>query len=366
MKRFLVCAVVVAGMVFSTGAADVVAAADSSAAVVKPPDSAEIHRLMKQVADWQLSHPEGEPGDWANAVFYTGLMAAYRTTGTARYLDELGKVGARLAWQPGSRYRHADDHAIAQTYLALYELRKEPEMMIPFRETVNRMMALPPDWEEIHQPIDYWWSDSLFMSPPALVGLAKATGETKYLDFMDELWRQSHELLWDLNSQLFYRDTRFRHEAPGEFWSRGNAWVLSGLALMLEEMPANRSAREFYLQVFKQMARQVSAIQPEDGLWRASLLEKRKSVPGEASGTALFCHALAWGVRTGVLDRHRYLPVVEKAWAGLAAAVQEDGRVGWVQKPSASPQRVKRRHSAPYGAGAFLLAGSEVAKLADD
>ncbi len=75
---------------------------------------------------------------------------------------------------------------------------------------------------------------------------------------------------------------------------------------------------------------------------------------------------MAWGVRTGVLERERYLPVVEKAWSGLVEAVDKDGRLGRVQKPGASPQRVKKRHSAPYGTGAFLLAGSELAKLAEE
>jgi rhamnogalacturonyl hydrolase YesR len=354
-------------MFITTAASSLTSAATANSKESADPqnlDRSSILRVMNRGADWQLAHPEGDPGDWKNAVFYIGLMAAYQTTGSERYLGELEKVGQRLEWQPGERYRHADDHAIAQTYLALYEQRGEPEMMIPFRETINRMMAMPPNWEEIHQPIDYWWSDSLFMSPPALAGLAKATGEVRYLDFMDELWRQSHELLWDLNAQLFYRDTRYRYEEPGIFWSRGNAWVLSGLALMLEEMPEGRSARSFYLDVFRQMARQVAAIQPEDGLWRSNLLEKRRSVPGETSGTALFCHALAWGVRTGVLDRQRYLPVAKNAWSGLVRSVDENGRLGWVQKPGASPARGKKRHSAPYGTGAFLLAGAEMAKLA--
>ena len=96
---------------------------------------------------------------------------------------------------------------------------------------------------------------------------------------------------------------------------------------------------------------------------RASLLEKRRSIPGETSGSALFCYALAWGIRTEALDRERYWPVVEKAWLALERAVDSEGRLGWVQKPGASPQRVKEKHWAVYGTGAFLLAGSEVLRL---
>jgi len=227
-------------------------------------------------------------------------------------------------------------------------------------------MATPPDWEKGHQVIDYWWSDALFMSPPALVALAKATGDDEYLDFMDELWRQSYDLLWDEESRLFYRDTRFRERSPGEFWSRGNAWVLAGLARMLDDVPEDRPARRFYLEVFQKMAEKVVAIQPEDGLWRSDLLESSLSVPGETSGTALFCYALAWGVRTGVLERDLYLPAIEKSWIVLTRSVYEDGRLGWVQKPGASPDRVRASHWATYGTGAFLHAGSEMLKLVED
>ena len=368
MRRILLISVIVLLRAGSVGLPGPLVAADSppTAGSANRLDPDSIREVLKRAADWQLQHPQYEPGDWTNAVFYTGLMAAYRATGEERYLDRLFAVGATLEWQPGPRYRHADDHAIAQTYLGLFELRGDPRMLSPFRGAVDRMMATPADWEKSHQPIDYWWSDALFMSPPALVRLAKATGEDRYLDFMDELWRQSFQILWDAPAQLFYRDVRFRQRSPGEFWSRGNAWVLAGMALMMEEMPEDRLARDFYLGIFRQMAAKVAAIQPEDGLWRASLLDTRRSSTGETSGTALFCHALAWGIRSGVLDRDEYYPVVEKAWLALARSVNEDGRLGWVQKPGASPQQVKKRHWAVYGTGAFLLAGSEVLQLAGD
>ena len=338
----------------------------STEAAVDPMSAAAIRGVMTRAADWQLEHPQHAPDHWANAVFYAGLMAAARATGNERYVHELVEIGERLEWRPGSSYRHADHHAIAQTYLEIYEIRGDQAMIEPFRQSIDRMMATPPDWEKAHQSIDYWWSDALFMSPPALAGLARATGDDAYLGFMDELWRQSFELLWSSQSRLFYRDVRFRVEKPGEFWSRGNAWVLAGLARMLELMPEDRPSRAFYLDVFRQMAERVAGLQGEDGLWRASLLDQSKRSPGETSGSALFCHALAWGIRSGVLEADIYGPVVEGAWLALTRAVNDDGRLGWVQKPGASPQRVRQRHWAAYGTGALLLAGAEVLSMTWD
>ena len=326
-------------------------------------ESAGIRAILGRAADWQLAHPRHEPGDWTNAVFYSGLLAAYRVTGEDRYLEELMRVGEALRWQPGRRERHADDHAIAQTYLDLYRIRRERRMIEPFRETVDRMMSSPPRWEKAHQTIDYWWSDALFMSPPALAKLAAATGEGKYLKFMDRLWREAHEVLYDPEERLFYRDSRKIGGVRKTFWSRGNAWVAAGIVRVLEELPEDQSSRQLYLAVYRELAERIAALQPADGLWRADLLASPLAAPGETSGTALFCYALAWGIDHGVLDRERYLPVVLDAWSALYGNVDEEGRLGWVQRPGVGPGEVRPGDWEVYGTGAFLLAGEAVLGL---
>ncbi len=324
-----------------------------------------IRAIMKKTADWQLAHPRHEPRDWTNAVFFTGVMAAYRVTGEARYLEQLMRVGEEHHWKPGRRERHADDHAIAQTYLDLYRIRRESRMIEPFREVVDRMMASPPRWKKEHQTIDYWWSDALFMSPPALAKLAAATGEDEYLEFMDRLWREAHQLLYDREERLFYRDSRKIGGPRKTFWARGNAWVLAGIVRVLEELPEDHPNRQLYLSVFEEMADRITALQPGDGLWRSDLLVSPLAAPGESSGTALFCYALARGIHHGILDRERYLPVTLDAWSALYGNVSEEGRLGWVQRPGVGPDRVRAEDWEVYGTGAFLLAAEAVLGLAD-
>ena len=109
--------------IISLGAGDQPSLSWSSDSPANKPS--EIRAILRRAADWQLAHPELKPRDWTNAVFYMGLMAAHRATGEPRYLAELIKVGEENLWQPGRRYRHADDHAIAQTYLDLFQISKE-------------------------------------------------------------------------------------------------------------------------------------------------------------------------------------------------------------------------------------------------
>lgn len=111
------------------------------------------------------------------------------------------------------------------------------------------------------------------------------------------------------------------------------------------------------------MAR-VAELQQPDGLWRSSLLDPASYPGGESSGTGFYTYAMAWGIDNKILDRDKYLPVVKKAWTGLNTLVHPDGRVGWTQPIGADPRRNFNAESwEVYGAGAYLLAGSEVVKL---
>lgn len=358
VRRFLYLAVAVAICPGRVGGTDAGPGSDAS-------EPQAIRAVMTRAADWQLANPRHKPREWTNAVLYAGVLAAYRVTGEERYLDELLRVGRRTGWRPGPRVRHADDHAVAQTWLDLYDLLREEAMLTPFRETIDGMMRSPADWPKPHQTIDYWWSDALFMSPPALARLAAVTGEKRYLDLMDRLWKEAYELLYDREERLFHRDSRTMGGARKTFWSRGNAWVLGGIARVLEALPADHPSRELYLGVYREMARRVADLQPRDGLWRSDLHASPLAAPGETSGTALFCYALAWGIGEGVLDRERYLPVVEAAWAGLYRNVDPSGRLGWVQRPGVGPAKVRAEDWEVYGTGAFLLAGEAVLGLPD-
>jgi rhamnogalacturonyl hydrolase YesR len=73
--------------------------------------------------------------------------------------------------------------------------------------------------------------------------------------------------------------------------------------------------------------------------------------------------AYAWGINEGLLDIEQYLPVVKKAWKGLNEAMDESGKLGYVQQVGSSPASVTKDDSMEYGTAAYLLAAEEVLKL---
>ena len=147
------------------------------------------------------------------------------------------------------------------------------------------------------------------------------------------------------------------------FWSRGNGWVLGGLALLLDHMPKNYKHRPFYERLFKEMSAKILELQHEDGLWRTSLLCPETYNHGEVSGSGFYTFALAWGVNNGLLEKVEYTYAAKRAWEALSRCQHEDGRVGWVQNIGAFPEPASESSWQNFGTGAYLLAGSEVLKL---
>lgn len=347
--------------------------ATAAAAGAELPDPADVAARMARVADWQLAHPSRHaPYDWTQGAYYAGLGAFAELATDAKYLQALREIAEANAYRPGPRPAHADDHTVAQAWLQLYLIDRHPRQVYPTRALFDHLARLPFD-----EPLEFsneltereWaWCDALFMSPPALTLATRATGDTKYLELMDRLWWKTTDYLYDDEEHLYYRDSRFfdARTPSGHkvFWSRGNGWVAGGLVRVLQQLPGDWPTRERYLTLYREMAAKLAAIQGEDGYWRSSLLDAESHPSPESSGTGFFVYALSWGLNRGLLDREAYLPVVLRGWQALEKAVHDDGKLGFVQQIGDSPAPTSFETTEVYGVGAFLLAGSEVYKLA--
>ena len=343
-------------------------------AEISPP---AILATMKQVADWQLVHPSTSgqrytEKAWTYGAFYAGVMALNEIDRTRKYHDAMVEKGKKFEWQPAPRIYHADDHCVCQMYLELFLKDRDPAMLGPTKERFDFILAHPAT-NDLRMGTrggqDRWnWCDALFMGPPAWVRLYKATGDTRYLEFMNKEWWATSDYLYDTNEHLYFRDSTYfeKREANGKkiFWSRGNGWVMAGLARVLEMMPRDYAPRSRYEQQFKEMAAKIISLQQPDGLWRASLLDAEAYPLKETSGSGFYTFALAWGINHGLLDRAAYNPAVRKAWAGLVGCVTPEGKLEHVQPVGADPRKFEPTSNDVFGTGAFLLAGKEVYQLA--
>jgi unsaturated rhamnogalacturonyl hydrolase len=370
---------------------------------------AAVKQVMRKVADWQLARARPYFNQqWTFGALYTGMMAAYQSTGDIRFRDAMVGMGEQFGWDidrgapsggaaaladdqnepppPPPRPRdfplNANSECQAQTYLELFLQYQHPWMLDPTREAfddiinINEYPSRSPggardqgvqNQTNPHRII-WWWCDALFMGPPAWARLYKATGDEKYLDYMNHHWWLTSQYLYDPAEHLYFRDASFiaKHEANGKkvFWSRGNGWVIGGLVRVLQYLTADHPDRPKYIAQFKEMMERIAAIQGDDGLWRAGMLDPDSYGLPENSGSAFFTYGMAWGINEGILDRATYQPVAEKAWRGLLSHIYADGRLGCIQQTGAGPGHFKPSSSYVYGVGAFLLAGREINRLA--
>ena len=325
-----------------------------------------IHHAAAKVADWQLAQSEKTFNQqWTYAALYDGFLAASQLTGDAKYHDAMVKMGARFDWKlVNNRFPHADDMALGQTYLDLALADRKKNYALDTQANMDRLIVRPDDPAKLL----WWWSDALFMAPPVLARMYAATGDKKYLDYMDKEWWEASASLYNTQYHLYWRDSSYflktQKNAKPIFWSRGNGWVMGAFVKVLDKMPKDYPTRGKYIAQYKEMADEIASIQGSDGLWRTGLLAPEEYDLPENSGSAFFAYSLAWGINQGILDRKKFEPVVEKAWAGLISHIYADGRLGCIQPIGAAPGPFKPSSSYVFGVGGFLLAASEVDRLA--
>ena len=355
------------------------------------PARKDVLELAARVADWQLAHLDGahithmkeesrDPRSWEQGAFWVGMTHLADVSGEPRYRKAILDMGRANDWKLGPRAYHADDHVIGQSYLwaarhgagaaALVPLRAVFEQVISHPAKVHLSFVIPASGYGDTTCLQRWcWCDALFMSPPAWIELTRQLGDVRYANFaLQEFWATT-DFLYDPAEQLYFRDSRFfeRRDDKGRklFWSRGNGWVFAGIAKMLEALPKDHPDRLRLERLFRDMAAKLESIQKSDGYWAPSLLAPEDSPP-ETSGTGFYTFGLAWGIKHGLLNAGEYRPAVDKGWGALSRAVGKDGRLGWVQQVSDRPDQVAESDTQFYGVGAFLLAASAVASLAEE
>ena len=344
---------------------------------------ADVLTLAEQAGAYQLAHigdvpatqwgaESVKPQSWEQGALFTGLAALADHSHNPIFKDAILKRGQDTAWQPGPRPYHADDYAIAASYLWDSRNGAGDQALAPTRARLDAILAAKPtnslDFTTKPDCQARWcWSDALFMAPPVWFEMSRLTGDPKYAAYAKSEFWATADYLYDKQDHLIFRDSRFfdRHDINHHklFWSRGNGWVFAGLARIIPLLPDNDPDRPKFVALFQKMADYLRFWQKPDGYWSPSLEgDKETSLP-EESGTGFFTYGMAWGIKSGLLDRPAYEPVVRNGWAALVRCVHDDGKVGYVQPVSDRPDNVGYDDTQFYGTGAFLLAATAIADL---
>ena len=315
---------------------------------------------------------------WTRATYYEGLMALYLIDSKDAYYNYAVTWAEGHQWKPtygDLGTNDADHQCCGQTYLDLYQIDPQPERLASIKENIDRQVNSDEN--------EYWsWIDAIQMAMPLYAKLGVITGEDKYFEKMYRIYNYSKcyhgdHGLYNPVDHLWWRDQDFDppYQTPnGEnsYWSRGNGWVFAALARVLDVIPEEEPHRDEYITVFQEMAEALVQVQREDGFWNSSLHDPDDFGGKETSGTAFFTYGLAWGVNNRILTDPQYRSAAIKGWNGMVNdALHPDGFLGYVQSTGKQPSdgQPLSYDKAPnfegYGLGGFLLAGSEMVKMAE-
>ena len=235
--------------------------------------------FMKKYADYTIPSFYGRvrPSNiWTRGVYYEGLMSLHSIYPREDYYEYAYDWAAFHKWgmRNGNTTRNADDHCCGQTYIDLYNICPQPEMIKNIKLSIDMMVNTP-------QVNDWWWIDAVQMAMPIFAKFGKMTGEQKYYDKMWDMYyytRSQHDETGMFNQKdgLWWRDQDFNppyKEPNGEdcYWSRGNGWVYAALVRVLNEIPSDELHRQDYINDFLTMSKALKKCQREDGFWNVSL-----------------------------------------------------------------------------------------------
>lgn len=327
---------------------------------------------------------------WTRGVFYEGLLNMVREEPKPEWVKYSVDWGEYHDWYSctDEQARHADFQCCGQSYIEMYLMDPEQTQRLEhIKMRIDDMMAT----DKVN---DWYWIDAVQMAMPIFMQLGSITGDATYFDRAREMYVYTRNQqggskkgggspLFNEKTGLWYRDYKFdppykdKVETDKDcYWSRGNGWIYMALSRIMQFSPATETYREDYVADFTAMSRALLDCQRTDGFWNVSLAAPsnfgaKGSEGPEISGTALFVGGMAYGVRSGLLDKDTYMPAIERGWEAMHLAVHpDDGYVGYMQGTGSAPEDGgpitynSRPDFEDFGIGCWLWGAAEVHALA--
>lgn len=152
----------------------------------------------------------------------------------------------------------------------------------------------------------------------------------------------------DPNSFWAKKEPLYKGCSP-EFWGRGMGWYFAALVDVLGFMPHTHKDYQTLLRITNDVAKGLAIYQDaESGCWYQLLQYNAKTAADnkgdiinnnaynighnpnylESSASSMFTYAYLKGIRLGILNRTKYLPIAKKAYKGLIKTFIRDNKNG--------------------------------------
>ena len=195
-------------------------------------------------------------------------------------------------------------------------------------------------WHKQRYPYQMWL-DGLYMGSPFLAHAGKMFDEPAVFDDVVKQILLVDRHTYNPRTGLFYHawdekraqgwaDPQTGHSP--NFWGRAVGWYAMALVDCLDDLPPTSPDGEAINEILRRLADGLARHQdPSSGLWWQVLDQgARAGNYLESSASSMFVYALAKGINRGYLPRERYLPIVQRGYAGLVRDCLHTGNDGRV------------------------------------
>ncbi|MCX6622459.1 MAG: glycoside hydrolase family 88 protein [Acidobacteria bacterium] len=319
--------------------------------------------------------------NWGEGVQAIGMMKIHTRSQNDAYSDWVSRwlalyipLGMDELLKTNGVAANAPDYcgywSPATASLYLYDMGKKPEhlkLAVDTAEFIEHRAGRGPDGA-----LDHWkdkkqlWVDTLYMACPLLAGLSKRQSKPAYLDDAINQLLLFSKHTQDPKSGLFYHMWDWTtNEHSKELWARGNGWVLMSIADVMEVMKRGDKRYAQLRKVAEAMTEGILKTQNSEGMWH-TVMDDRSSYP-ESSATMMFAYGLLKLHRLKVLPAS-VKPAATKSWEVVNERYVKDGVVTGVSAGTIPNDRSGYKGvplgSRSWGTGAYLMAGSEIDRLA--
>jgi unsaturated rhamnogalacturonyl hydrolase len=320
----------------------------------------------REVANRAIGVPAANYGwDYGAGLLMTSLLRVTEQTSDTRFLEYADKWAATVP--PLTPDNNAGQAAPGFALASLYEATQKPLYLrtaAKIIEDLDTRQRKSPEGAIAYRNTEIR-VDTMYFAAPLLAHAGKVQRKPKLTDLAaNQLILHAQHLQNPRSGLVGHAWNWHTNNLVNAPWARGNGWFLMSITDTIDAM---QKADAMYSPVRGLLQRALPAIlesQLSNGLW-PTLLDEANS-ESEVSASSMICYSLLKLVRMGIIDEQYRDPAI-RAWKAINQSHVREGRVTGVAE-AAEPgtrehYRGLSRDSYPWGTGAYLLAGSEIARL---
>ncbi|MCF3650580.1 glycoside hydrolase family 88 protein [Synoicihabitans lomoniglobus] len=286
-------------------------------------------RLIKSRA-WNL---DINRWDWSSGVGLWGVMRCHEVLGDARCLDFL------VSWveqNMAGRVKGSVNHVLP-AYIVEYLWRVQGDeryrkicdeyaewCLDQATRTDNGGLAhvWPGGQDDYRHQL---WVNSTFMAGMFMLRYGAELPNEALFDDGCRQYQIHLESLYDAKIGLFFHGYHCQLRGPiGDYWGRGNGWMVASLTEGLSWLPPDHSLRESAERIFQATMQRALSLKTADG--RLRVMPLVDDAYPESTCSALFGFAALRGFRRGLLPR-AFLDWGLQLSKTMGDLISEDGRV---------------------------------------